>query len=200
MRRRFRTWSMFWGWWPPVSVVVVYVSLSAICGVLAAIFALAAGIAGDRETAEAKAEAANANERAAILEVEAGKLRIELAKRLQRVILPDAQEELALSLKNAPKGPVLLIARDTEQATFGGDIEKVLRQAGFSNVSMSSLGDAHPAIIPKGLHLWIKDKANPAPQAEKILSAFSGFGMTETENFAIVPDLATVIIAIGPRP
>jgi hypothetical protein len=81
---------MFWGW-PAESVVVAFVTLSALFGGLAVLSGLVAGISGHMEAVAAKVDAAKANERAgeaneraAELDKTAAQLRLDLERERSR--------------------------------------------------------------------------------------------------------------------
>jgi hypothetical protein len=150
--------------------------------------------------ARVQRDTAQANERAAELEKEALTLRLELAKRLQRVILPEDRTEIIARLKNAPKGHVTVIAHDAEQGEFGRDIANTLSLAGFGTTAMYDEPASSPRAISGGVALWIKDASHPPSIAKPILEAFASFGMVEMDRPSVVPDAETVWIVLGPRP
>ena len=84
--------------------------------------------------------AANANERAALLEKEAASLRLELEqvriKQMPRTITPE-QESVFINLlrQSSPKGPITVIclSDDQEANRFAKRIREVLDRAGYGN-------------------------------------------------------------------
>jgi hypothetical protein len=160
----------------------------------------------NKESGDALAAAAAANERAAGLEAKAAQLQLELEKertaRLPRSISIPNQATVIACLKAGPKGPITVVPKtfDEEAEAYAAQIEQVLRQAQF---------EIRPLVGPRpfgfgvaGAFMLVRDAANPPVHAAHIQSCFRqvGIELAGHGNPKDVPDPAVVFIAVSSKP
>jgi hypothetical protein len=128
--------------------------------------ARANGARTQSELAETKKKLARANE-------EIGQLR---ARVEDRTIGADSKQKLIETLKNSPKGTVIVEAdwTDGEAQQFANEITEILRVAGFTLLKANT---EVLALNSKGVFLFIADPATPPVHAQPILSALEAAGV-----------------------
>jgi hypothetical protein len=178
-------------------------------GVIGAVLVLA-GIGGetlalrksrainDEIAAALNARSAVANQGANALEREISQLRVQLAKAKWRVIAPQQETTLVEWLKQAPKGPVLVLYRaDDEPSSFASQIKDALQAAGFAARAQQSQFAANLA----GTWLLVRDLQQPPPHAVPIQAAFREIhiDLDAQPDANFVPSADTVVIVVGSR-
>ncbi len=160
----------------------------------------------NKESGDALAAAAAANERAAGLEARAAQLQLELEKeraaRLPRSISRQNQVKLIACLNAGPKGPVTVLPKtfDKEAEAYASQITQVLHQAQF---------EIRPYPGPRplgfgvaGAAILVTDMSNPPHHAAHIQSCFRQIGV-ELAGFGNpkdVTDPTIVVIAVSSKP
>jgi hypothetical protein len=152
----------------------------------------------DHIAAVLNARGAAAIERAHALERDAAELRLQLARLKWRVITPDQQAALTDMLKQAPRGPVLVLhGPDDEPSSYAVQIGDALKAAGFA----ARVQQGPAALNLPGTWLLVRDLQNPPAHAIAIQKAFRELhveldGQQDTQY---VPDATTVVLVIGAR-
>jgi hypothetical protein len=152
----------------------------------------------DRITANLNERAAAAIERSKSLEQDAAQLRLQLAKLKWRVITPELEATLVDWLKQAPKGPVVILhGLDDEPRSYAMQIGDALKTAGFA----PRLEQSPAALNLPGTWLLVRDLQQPPAHAVPIQTAFREIHVNLDGQQApqYVPDANTVIVLIGSR-
>jgi hypothetical protein len=152
----------------------------------------------DRIAATLSEQGAAAMERARSLEKDAAQLRLQLARLKWRVIAPEQQATLVDMLKQAPRGPVLVLhGPDDEPSSFAMQIGDALKAGGFD-----TRVEQGPATLNlPGTWLLVRDLQHAPAHAIAIQKAFREIhvdldGQQDTQH---VPDPNTVVLVIGAR-
>jgi hypothetical protein len=160
-------------------------------------------------TAAAERDLVNANERisvnesaAAAANERAANAELALARyRAGRTLTPQQSGSLVESLKQSPKGRVIIKPnfQDTEATSFANELSRAFNEAGFSGV-----GDSPLEILSynrPGLFLAVRDTSRPPPATEPILRAFTDAGIPIESGFGDwVPDFETIVIVVARNP
>ena len=143
----------------------------------------------NKESGDALATAAAANERAAGLEARAAQLQLEVEKeraaRLPRSISTQNQTTLVACLTAGPKGPITVVPKtfDEESEAYAAQIEQVLRQAQFE---IRPLTGPRPFGFGKaGTFMFVSDMSHPPPHAAHVQSCFRQIGV-ELASLAVI--------------
>jgi hypothetical protein len=160
----------------------------------------------NKESGDALAAAAAANERAAGLEARAAQLQLELEKeraaRLPRSINEQNQPQLIACLKAGPKGPITVVPKtfDEEAEAYARQITQVLQEAQFE--IRAHAGPRPFGFGIAGAFIVVRDQSNPPPHAAHIQGCFRRIGieLAGYGNPEMVPDQASVLIAVSSKP
>jgi hypothetical protein len=122
-----------------------------------------------------------------------------------RRLTPKQQEKLVAALKAIQPKPRIYFSAsifDTEACDFAGDIESVLKEAGFETHFPRGLQDDATLVNgARGLHIVVKDVKAPQPIAGQIQHAFMDSGIEMLGLYAGDPKFDTnrIEIAVGQK-
>jgi len=134
-----------------------------------------------KDTAEAKKDAADAIERAAQLQKDSDKARLELAQiEATRTITPAQQVTLVQLLSNAAKGSISVVypfADSTDAKTFADSISQTLERAGYTLAKPPPGYGGMIAFTAPGAFLAIHSLKAAPPVAVALQRAFAKIGI-----------------------
>jgi hypothetical protein len=162
------------------------------------IAATKARVISDRISVQLTEQTAAAIERSKAMEKDAAELRLQLARLKWRIITPEQQATLTEFLKDAPKGPVLVLhTLDDEPRSYAMQIRDALKAAGFDPKMEQS------AVAPNlpGTWLLVQNLQQPPQHAVALQKAFREIhvDLDGQQDPQRVPDPRAVVMLIGAR-